>query len=391
MSRRVIQLEDRTILFSPDDPAPLAGRLQALLKMRMSDELTGAPPDNQLTIKVSERGFIPRVASGGIAGLVGIPGQVFPNLNAQDYFVRLTIQSEGYVARNEVVKVPQDITYPATFTPPQLDLKLHRDPVVISGRIIRFVSNSATPMAGAGVSVTGIWRTPPPSNAVVLADPPNLVSLQPPLYIDRAALAEFMRQRDLPPAGGPDKTLLDDTTPGDNPIRLSDRQGLTAGDILLIDAGQPDLAEFIAVKNVPLASPADQPTLITLDHPVIHAHRRDAIVKKVNPQPFGAQRQFTVNAIAGDTCVFLDALAGLAAAQEVQINGPPGPDEYHKLMRFSVTSDADGYYRLPPLGRVAQLEIHAEKIVGGQTFKATVIFRPDYRRRENRLDLTLAV
>jgi hypothetical protein len=46
---------------------------------------------------------------------------------------------------------------------------------------------------------------------------------------------------------------------------------------------------------------------------------------------------------------------------------------------------------LPPLGRVAQLKIHAKKIVGAQTFKATVIFRPDYRRRENRLDLTLAV
>jgi len=391
MSRRVIQLEDRTILFSPDDPTPLTSRLQALLKMRVSDELTGAPPESRLTIEVAERCFIPRVASDGIAGLVGVPRQVFPSLNTQDYFVRLTIRGEGYVARSEVVKAPLDITYPATFTPPQLNLELHREPVVITGRIIRFVSNIPTPLAGASVGVTGIWRTPPPSNAVVPADPPNLVSLQPPLYTDRAALTQFLRQRDLPPLGGPDKTLIDDTAPGANPIRLSDRQGLGAGDILLIDSGQPDLAEFIAVKTVPVASPADQPALITLDHPVIHAHRRDAIVKQVNPQPFGAQRQFKVNAIAGDTCVFLDAMTGLAAAQEVQINGPPGPDEYHKLMRFSVTSDADGYYRLPPLGRVAQLEIHAEKIVGAQTFKADVIFRPDYRRRENRLDLTLAV
>lgn len=391
MSRRVIQLEDRTILFSPDDPTPLAGRLQALLKMRLIDELTSEPPDTRLTIKVSERGFIPRVASGGIAGLVGIPQQVFPNLNMQDYFVHLTIQAEGYVTRSEVVKAPQDITYPATFTPPQLNLELHRAPVVISGRIIRFIGNTTTPLAGASVGVTGIWRTPPPSNVVVPPDQANLVSLQPPLYTDRAAVTQFMRHRDLPPSIGADKTLLDDAAPGANPIRLSDRQGLGAGDILLIDAGQPDLAEFIAINTVPVASPADHPALITMDQPVIYAHRRDAVVKKVNPQPFGAQRQCAVNAIAGDVCVFLDALTGLQAAREVQITGPPGPDEYHKLMRFSVTSGADGYYRLPPLSRVAQLEIHAEKVIGAQTLKATVIFRPDYRQRENRLDLTLAV
>src|SRR5262249_23272757 len=142
MSRRVIQLEDRTILFSPDDPTPLTGRLQALVKMRVSDELTSEPPESQLTIEVGERGFVPRVASGGIAGLVGIPRQVFPNLNMQDYFVHLTIQAEGYVARSEVVKVAQDITYPATFTPPQLNLELHREPVVISGRTIRFIDNT---------------------------------------------------------------------------------------------------------------------------------------------------------------------------------------------------------------------------------------------------------
>jgi hypothetical protein len=114
-------------------------------------------------------------------------------------------------------------------------------------------------------------------------------------------------------------------------------------------------------------------------------------VKQVVPQPLGASRQLTVDAMVGDTCVFLDALTGLAAAQEVQITGPPGPDEYHKLRNFSVTSDADGYYRLPPLSRVAQLEMHAAKTLGVQTFTTTITFRPDYRQRENRLDLTLTV
>ena len=57
MSRRTVQLENRTILFSPDDPVPLVDRIQALVKLRVTDELTGSPPDRQITIDVRERGF----------------------------------------------------------------------------------------------------------------------------------------------------------------------------------------------------------------------------------------------------------------------------------------------------------------------------------------------
>jgi hypothetical protein len=391
MSRRTIQLGKRAILFSSDDPVPLVRRLQAVVSMRVTDELTGGSPDSPLSLEVKERGLVPRVASGGLAGLVGIPQDVFPSLNTQAYFLHLTMRTDGYVARDVVVQVPQDPTFPATFTAPQLNLALHREPVIIAGRTIRFVSNVATPLGGTTLNVTGIWRMAPPANVIVAPDPPNLVSLQPPLYADRAALTQFLWHRDLPLAAGPGKTLVDDLWPGTNPIRLSDRQALSAGDILLINTNQPDLAEFIAVQTVPVTSAADQPTFITLDYPVLHAHRRGAEVKPVVPQPLGAQRQFTVDALVGDTCVFLDALTGLAAGQEVRITGPPGPDEYHKLRNFSVTSDADGYYRLPPLSRVAQLEIHAEKTVGVQTFRRTITFQPDYRQRENRLDHTLTV
>ena len=391
MSRRTIQLGNRAILFSPDDPIPPVRRLQAVVSMRVTDELTGGPPDSPLSLEVKERGLFPRVTSGGLAGLVGVPQEVFPGLKTQAYSLHLRIRADGYVGRDIVVQVPQNPAFPATFTAPQRNLALHRDPVVIAGRTVQSVTNAATALGGATLTVTGIWRTAPPAHVTVAADPPHLVSLQPPLYADRAALTQSLRRRDLPSAAGPSKTLLDDLLPGTNPIRLSDQQGLSAGDILLIDADQPDLAEYIAIKTVPVTSTADQPTLIMLDYAVRHAHRRGAVVQEVVPQPPGVQRQFTVNAIVGDTCVFLDALTGLAAAQEVRITGPPGLDEYHKLRLFSVTSDANGYYRLPPLSRVAQLEMHAEKTVGVQTFTTTITFRPDYRQRENRLDLTLTV
>jgi len=45
---------------------------------------------------------------------------------------------------------------------------------------------------------------------------------------------------------------------------------------------------------------------------------------------------------------------------------------------------------LPPLSRVAQLEVHAQKVIGAQTFRATTVFRPDYQQRDNRLDFILS-
>ena len=391
ISRRAIQLENKTVLFSPDDAAPIVDRIQALVKIRVTDELTGGPPEGRVTIQVREQGLIPRMGSDGLGGLVGIPRQVFPGLQTIDYFVHLTIRAERYLSRDLEVKLPKNPAFPTTFTPPQIDVALHREPVVIAGRTVRVLSNVTVPLPGAAISLTGIWRTPPPANVVVAPLPPDLVSIQPPLYSDRAALTQFLRRRDLVPVLVNDKSLVENYLPGANPIRLSNRQGLAPGDILVIDADQPDLAEFIAINTLVTTTPADQPTLITLDYPLVFAHRRGSVVRRVNPQPAGANRQFTVSASSGDICVFLDGLIGLAPAQQVEITGAPGPNEHHGVSGFAVTSDPEGYYRLPPLSRVAQLRIHAEKLVGAQLFKTTATFRPDYRQRENRLDLTLIV
>ena len=99
----------------------------------------------------------------------------------------------------------------------------------------------------------------------------------------------------------------------------------------------PDLAEFIAIKDLTTTAPADQPATVTLEYAVIFPHRRGAIVRQVNPQPQGASQTVAVEAWAGDACVFLDALGALAGAHEIEITGGPGPDEYHKATTFSVT------------------------------------------------------
>src|SRR5262245_785690 len=118
ISRRIVQLENKTILFAPDDPVPPVDRIQALVKLRVTDELTGRPPDRQIAIDVQERAFFPRVANDGLAGLVGIPRQVFPALKTQDYFVHLTVRVGRYVPFNLKVKVEQkqNQSFPAAFT-----------------------------------------------------------------------------------------------------------------------------------------------------------------------------------------------------------------------------------------------------------------------------------
>jgi hypothetical protein len=387
MPRRIVEVEGRRYLFSADDQPPLGDRFWALARLRVLDELTGAPPASPITLESDTPLTAPRIASDGLVGLVGFPRGPFPALATQPYVLQITVRAEGYVSQQVTITVPQEPAFPQVFTPPPLrTLQLHREPVVIMGRTVQTLSSSTTPLAGVTVRVTGIWRTPPPANVVVPAELPNLVSLRPPLYAGRDALVGRLRHRDLPPVLGDDKALLDDTASGATPIRLSNRQNLTPGDSLLIDATSPDLTEFAVIQAIAGASTDAQPAQIALNFPLAYAHRRNAVVQRANPQPFGAlARDFTQDGLVGDTCVFLQDLAGLASAREVRITGGPGLPEDHSVRRFSVSSDADGFYRLPPLSRVAQLIMRAERVPFTPVERE---FRPDYTRRENRVDFT---
>jgi hypothetical protein len=263
------------------------------------------------------------------------------------------------------------------------DFALHREPIVISGRVVQVVSGATIPLAGATIQVVGIWRTPPPANMVVAPDPPNLVSLHPPLYSDRAVGAGGLSRRNLPAVPGDIRYLLDDVTEGTNLVRVSNRLNLASGDILLIDAQRPDVSEYIAISTIEGSSSATQPATVTLDYPLAYPHRKNALTPKINPQPPGTQKQVTQEALAGDTCVFLNTMSALTSGSQVRVFGGLNPDEYHKLSLFSAISDAEGYYRLPPMSRVAQLNIRAEKTA---LTPVEIEFRPDYDLFENRLD-----
>ena len=388
MTRRIVQVGTRRILFSPLDPPPIANRWQALVKIRAVDEMTVSQPLNPVTLDVADKEMIPVISGDAFGGLVGIPKRSFPDLVNQFYDVEVVVGARGYLSRRLTVRVDQDPTFPNTFTPadhsvpPKGPVELHREPTMISGRTVRFISGKSTPVAGASISLTEIQRTP-----TSVAIPPNVVVFAPPIYEDRAALVHFVRRRDVAVIGS-NKSLVDDVAEADNSIRLSDRLGLIVGDLIRIDGTDPELTEIIAIANFDSAIPPDQPSAIELDYPVARSHRSGTVVSQLNPLAPGAQQQLTVSADAGDTCVFLDGVAALSGASVVEVTGPT-KSEYHQVTSFDMVSDGDGYFRLPGLSRVAQLKILAEKLIGAQLFATTTSFRPDYQQPENRLDLVL--
>jgi hypothetical protein len=383
MPRRLVAASGKTYTVSLEDEPPAGGRFCAIMLGRVLDELTDRPPVGEIIIESEALHAVPRLASDGLIGLVGIPQQVLPKLYAQGYTIELKVKAPGYLPYEATVSLAMDPEFPQQFTPPPaMEMHLHRQPVVISGRTIQRQGTKTSPLPGATIEVTGIWRKPPPADQLVPAESPLLVSLRPPLYSARQ-MNTALNHRDLPVIAADARSLFDDVGEGANSIRVSNRQNLTPGDILFIDVFRPEMAEYLAIKEITGASTATQPAVLTLDYPLANFHRRGALIQKVNPQASGGIKHFTQEALPGDTCIFLNNVTGLKTGDQVGVTGGLNPDEYHALSRFSAISDVDGYYQLPPLSRVAQLEVQA--LHGGQV-TPLMTFRPNYGLRENRLD-----
>ena len=393
MSRNLdnVTVGNRAYQISPDDPPPLADRYWSVLRVQLIDELVGRPPRGATRIETDYAGLTPKVAADGLVGLVGRPFQLFPALNplhpsAQSYDVPFTIRADGYLERTGRVTIPMTAGFPDLFAPTFIDLELHRQPIVILGRTVEAAGNLTSPIAGMNVSITGIWLTVPPGN--VLPPPPDpafMISLGSGLYLPRSTATGVARRRDLVPVAGQDKHLVENVAAGSALLELTDGVNLNPGDVIDVNAQNPDRSEFVTVQALAPSTTATAIASVTLVHPLANAHRRDAIVRRVLPQAPGVSNAFSRAAQERDSCVFLNSMTGLAAANTVEIAGAIGdPVEYHRIDRFITTSDADGYYRFPPLSRVAQLDIEAED--GGVHTTQTRTFILDYEQPENRVD-----
>jgi hypothetical protein len=382
--RTVVVARGWRYTISPDAVVPAAGRPSAVAFAAVVDECTQRPPETSVTISTTLAGLTPR-ATDGLVGFAAIPGAVFGQLATQAYTIPFEISGDRYVTvRRQAVIGPQ-AAFPQGFAPLDLgSIELHSRPVVIRGRVTDAGGVTPTPVAGATVRVTGIWRTVPPAALLPPAAAPNLVSLGPSVYFDRTAAVGVMRRREMVPVAGDARTLLEQARASTRTLRVSNRTGLAAGSILRVDS-PADLTEFMTVQSIAGGSTADQPATITLTYPLRHDHAPDAEVLQVTPQAPGSDIALQVDASEGDVCVLHTAMGAIAPAAVVEIHGGPQPEEYHLVSRFETISDANGFYRLPPLSRVAQVELVA---TDGVHLPVTRPFAPAYGLLENRVDFT---
>lgn len=288
MPRETYSANGITYTVAPDRDAPLGGRPQAVITVIVVDELTALAPAGAIRIDSPVTGMTARTGLGGLAGFAAIPTRVFSRLGSQAYHVPVEIRAEGYLDVSLVITVDQANGFPDAFKRAgTVTLSLHRQPMAIYGRAVVASSAGIAPAAGAAVRITGLWRTLPAANAIVPPEPPNVVSLNPPLYIDRSAAGTQVAGLDFLGAPGPDKQLLAETTAGNFQIPLSDCLALGISDVLAIDTEDSVLTEFIEVKSIARSGGDNVLATITLAYPLRFTHRRNAIAHRVAFQPPG--------------------------------------------------------------------------------------------------------
>jgi hypothetical protein len=203
------------------------------------------------------------------------------------------------------------------------------------------------------------------------------------LYVDRPQAGTQVQGLGPLGAPGPDKQLLQEAGAGQSSLRLSDQSLIGNGDILAIDAADAERTEYITIHSIAGASTPDQPATIALDAPLRSTHRPGAVVHKVQFLNVGVPTQPTRDAIAGDVCLFVNSVASLGSAGFVAISTGGGAPEYHATGYFSAVSDAQGFFRWPPLSRVAQCALRAHDGVHADLDQTLT---PDYPEQVSRID-----
>jgi len=376
--------------FHPDSQPPVAHRLRAVMHGRMVDELTGLPMTSRLKVNTDRPGLHPRVEHGGIAGVVGNPGRLFPQLAAAAVDLMMTVTATRYLDRHLSANLGPIAGFPNAFAPVNFgDVPMHRPATQLRGRVVRINGPDRVPLSGADVRIAGVWAMFPPANvdpqAVMQA--PNLVALNAALYAARDAAIDQVRRRALGLMPGEEKTIVQRASAGQTSMSVSDRINLNPGDLLAIQPNHAELAEYIRVTAINGAATDDQVAHISLSYPLQHDHPQGSTVVRATLQAQGSDNPLDRAGIPGDQSLFCAALNGLNNASVVEIIGSGHP-EYHVMALYQTVSDAAGYFRLPPIARVAQLQLEVDRADLLQPHR--VLFSPDYELSEQRLDIRIA-
>ena len=357
MTTRTVLAGETSWYFSPEVPPPtVADRSQAILRLRLVDETTGLPPVLAVAAATTLPGATARASDGGLVGVVGQPSVAFYAPTIATARVDLTVTAAGFLAITLDEAVGAQPGYPDAFAAMDLgDVMLHRAPTWLSGRM---VSRSTGPLSGGTVRVSGVWaRMQHPAAA---AAAPDAMPCYAGIYADRDTSATMARRNFTPSAAT--KSLLLPGVAGDITLRLSDSVGIAAGDVVAVEPGDPERLEYIGIHSIAAGSSADQPATLTLDFPLRRDHREGAVVTRAIAGAGGPTNPLSLAARRGDASVWTTSLGGIGAstsAIEITGGGVGLQPEYQPSARYQTSSGTEGDYALPPIHRVAAVELTA--------------------------------
>jgi hypothetical protein len=386
MARRTYTTTSRRYVIALDVEPPVALQTWAIVMTRIRDELTQRAPDARVRLACDNDAFVPRVGPQGEAGIAAIPAQATPLLNGTAYPVRLSVSADGYVDDARDVTIPSQPSFPAAFTPLDIGVwNLHRQPVDILGRVeLRQPLVPDTIVVGAVITINRLWHQRPTTLAPG-PDPFEPLALSAPCIAARPSLGSVAATTMLV-TGGPFR-LEREAAPGTSAVLLSNTSGLTPGDVLAFEAADVERAEYVAVSSIDGSAGPTQPAIVNLRFPLQRVHRRDVLLDLVTPQPPAATNTIGPAAIAGDRTLLLQSpITAIATGDVVEITGGAAAAEYHIASLATAASDTRGQYRLPPIGRVFQIELKADDGVHTPVLQMVV---PEYDAGENRIDFLL--
>jgi hypothetical protein len=382
----------------------------------------------QLTVAVEAPGFLPLRHTFSVAYDTRTIVAPAPGVNAQTVTLNSTLNlaagrtllfgpaaAPQYVrignlgAGNQVVlesgleqaQAIGDPVFPDGYVvPPPAVLTLRRAPVRIFGRVVvrDTTRNISTVVAGATIRVTDLWRTSP---AVALNPQgtmthPNPAQRQFPVAVSPGALAARSAGANagaigLPPFAGDDRLLSRPATGDTTRLDVSRQQNLAAppsplgNRLVSVEPGDPEVTEFQTLTAVDPTGTPPEPAALTTAFPLRHGHREGSLVSRLNPPgPLPpTPRALRDATAAGDRCVFLDSLGGLPGQGTLRFTGGGPGDEFQSFQQLEATSNVAGYYWLPPVHRIARLEITVDD--GGGNVQVVQV-DPEYPEPEQRLD-----
>ena len=388
MPRRTVVAGRRAHPVAFDAPRRRGDLHQSIVIGQLVDELTGEPVLRRPRVTTDLAGARPKTAANGVAGLAGVPSRLLPELAALAYDVEVGFEVDGFVPFRHNVTVPHQPGFPAAFVDVDLGpVELRRLPVTLLVRTMELdAQNRPVALPTATVIVSGIWRTLAGLSGAPA--PAALVSVAPAVYATRPSAGTTLAPVTMPPVAEPERMVVRAVEPGARRLEVSRRGGVAAGAVVGIDRHDTDRAEYVPVLQVEGPSDAESPTTLLLAFPVGRGHREGATVRQVTPTPMGGPPAgLTDGAEPGDATAFVTSTAPFAGAPIVRVSGGAVPDEFVIARTYRAVSDGDGYAWLPPLTRVAAVEVAAS--AAGPVAVPAAPFTLHYGAFENHLGLTL--